>query len=108
MSEITLADFQKLELRVARIEEVSEILGADRLWKITIDVGGLKKQIVAGIKAAYPKEMLIGKSVVVVNNLAPSVIRGVESQGMLLAAKNEKDLCVITLDRPLPTGSAVS
>lgn len=107
---LTLDEFKKVELKVARIEAVEDVPGADRIWKLTIDVGGPeKKQIVAGVKAAYPdKAALLGKSVVVVNNLEPAVIRGVESRGMLLAAKDpEKGLTLLTLDRELPPGSVV-
>ncbi len=107
MEEITVADFKKLELKVAKILAAEEIPGADRLWRLVIDLGAEKIQIVAGIKAAYPKETLIGKSIVVVANLAPAVIRGIESRGMLLAAKNDQGLSLITLDRELPAGSLV-
>ena len=108
MSPIPLGEFRKLELRVAEIVEVEEIPGTDRLWKLTIDVGSEKKQIVAGIKNAYSKEALVGRSVVVVNNLEPAVIRGVESKGMLLAAKSGEDLVLVTVDKNLPAGSLVS
>ena len=80
---ITYDDFAKLELRVAEIKEVQEIEGADKPWKIIIDVGE-EKQIVAGIKQNYTKEELIGKQIIVVNNLEPAKLRGVESNGMLL------------------------
>lgn len=105
---LPLEDFKKIELRVAKILEVHEVAGADRIWKLLIDVGTEKKEIVAGIKAAYPaKESLIGKSVVVVNNLEPAVIRGVESKGMLLAAKDAGTLTILTLEREVPPGSLV-
>ena len=115
MSEVSFADFKKNELRVAKILEVTEIPGADRLWKLRVDVGTETKEIVAGIKAFYSPQELLGKSVIVVNNLAPSVIRGVESRGMLLAASvkggpGENDgprLVLITLDREMPAGTPV-
>jgi methionyl-tRNA synthetase len=105
--ELALADFKKTELRVARVLEVSEIPGADKLWKLLIDVGSEKKEIVAGIKASYSREALVGKSIIVVNNLAPAVVRGVESRGMLLAAKDGTSLSLLTVDGPLPPGSPV-
>ena len=105
--EISLAEFKNVELKTAKVLEAEEIPGADRLWKLTIDLGGEKRQIVAGIKAHYLREALLGRSVIVVNNLAPAVIRGVESRGMLLAAKNGPDLAVLTLDKDLPPGSSV-
>jgi methionyl-tRNA synthetase len=105
---LPLDDFKKIELRVAKILEVHEVAGADRIWKLLIDVGTEKKEVVAGIKASYPtKESLIGKSVVVVNNLEPAVIRGVESKGMLLAGKDAGTLTLLTLERELPPGSLV-
>ena len=107
MTELSLEDFKKLELKVAKIVGVEEIPGADKLWRLVIDVGAQKKEIVAGIKAAYSKEALLGKTIVVVNNLAPAVIRGVESKGMLLAAKHEGALALLTLEKELPPGSVV-
>ncbi len=108
MSLIALADFKKLDLRSARITAVEEIAGADRLWKLTLDVGSETKTIVAGIKNAYPqKESLIGKNIVVVNNLEPAVIRGVQSHGMLLAAKDAERLSILVTDQNLAPGSVV-
>ncbi|MGH7198381.1 MAG: methionine--tRNA ligase subunit beta [Candidatus Omnitrophota bacterium] len=105
--EAALTDFKKIELKVARVLDVSEIPGADKLWKLLIDVGAEKKEIVAGIKTAYSREALLGKSIVVVNNLAPAIVRGVESRGMLLAAKAGEALALLTVDRDLPAGSSV-
>ena len=107
MSALAFEEFKKVELRVAKILEVEEIPGADRIWKLTIDVGAEKKQIVAGIKAHYAREALLGRSIVVVNNLVPSVIRGVESQGMLLAGKSEATLSLLAPDKELSPGSLV-
>ena len=107
MSEISLADFKKAELRVAKVLEVEEVPGADKIWKLTIDVGSEHKQIVAGVKSFYSKEELLGKSIVVVNNLQPAVIRGVESKGMLLAAKDDTRLTLLVLDKEVPAGSLV-
>ncbi len=107
MSGVTFADFKKIDLRVAKVLEVEEILGADRIWKLRIDVGSEQKTIVAGVKKFYSREQLLGKSVIIVNNLEPSLIRGVESQGMLLAAKDETHLSLLVLDQDLPPGSLV-
>ena len=120
MSEVSLADFKKSEIRTAKVLEVSEIPGADRLWKLKVDVGTGVKEIVAGIKSFYSREQLLGKSIIILNNLEPSVIRGVQSQGMLLAAsmvvkpadpaagtKEERRLTVLTLDADFPPGSLV-
>lgn len=108
MSEISLLDFKKIELKIAKVLDVSEVPGADKLWKLLIDVGAEKKEIVAGVKPFYTKEQLMGKCIVIVNNLAPATIRGFESRGMLLAAKDGSHLSLLTLDRELPPGSLVS
>ena len=107
MSELSFEDFKKTELRVAKILDVQEIPGADRIWKLQVDMGSEKKEIVAGIKQFYTREALLGRSVVVVNNLIPSTIRGVVSQGMLLAAKDGTTLCLLSPDKEVPAGSLV-
>jgi methionyl-tRNA synthetase len=73
-----------------------------------VDIGQEVRQIVAGIRAFYTKEELAGKNVVVIKNLAPAVIRGVESNGMLLATRDENGLAVLSTDRPMNIGSPVS
>ena len=100
-------DFKKLEIKIAKIKEVNDHPNADRLYVLTIDVGDNTKQIVAGIKNFYKKEDLIGREIVVVNNLDSVLLRGVESQGMLLAASDEKGVSIITPDREVSIGSIV-
>ena len=107
MTALAFEEFKKTELRVAKILDVQEIPGADRLWKLLVDVGTEKKQIVAGIKQYYSPDKLVGRSIVVVNNLVPAVIRGVESQGMLLGAKSASEFSLLVLDKDLPPGSAI-
>ena len=104
---INIDEFKKLELVVAQIKEVKEHPNADRLYIIKIDTGTEEKQLVAGIRASYTKEALIGKRVVVVNNLEPAVIRGEQSNGMILAATDEAGICVISPDREAALGSKV-
>ncbi|MBI4367810.1 MAG: methionine--tRNA ligase subunit beta [Candidatus Omnitrophica bacterium] len=100
-------EFQQLELRVAEIIEARPHPNADRLYILDIQVGEARKQIVAGIRLHYKPEELIGKKVVVVNNLEPATIRGVESQGMLLAANDQSQIVLLTLDRPISSGAPV-
>ena len=100
-------DFKKLELKVAEIKEVNEHPNADKLYIITLDLGDRTKQVVAGIKGSYQKEGLLGKQVVLVDNLEPAVLRGVESQGMLLAASDETGIVIISPQRPVKLGSIV-
>jgi len=86
-NEIQFDDFIKLDLRVAKVINAEEIEGADKLLKLTLDVGELGERTVAsGIKEWYSTEDMIGKSVVYLANLAPRKLRGVVSQGMIIAA----------------------
>ena len=105
---VNIDDFRKLELKVAKIKEVQDHPNADKLYIIIIDLGDNKhKQIVAGIKSSYQKEDLIGKQVVVVDNLEPAILRGVESQAMLLAASDETGITIISPERKVTLGSMV-
>ena len=104
---ITFDDFKKLELRTAKIVDVKDHPDADRLYVIEVEIAQEKRQVVAGIKSSYQPEDLIGKSVVVVVNLEPATIRGVESNGMILAASDENGLSVLTLDKDVLSGSLV-
>lgn len=106
---ITIEDFQKIELQVATIVTAERVPGADKLLKLQIDVGNEQRQLVAGIAKHYSPEELLGKQIVVVTNLQPAVIRGVESNGMLLAASSDDQshLALVTLQRPVPNGSRV-
>jgi len=83
---ITIDDFAKVELRVGQVKVAEKVKGADKLLRLEIDLGAETRQIVAGIAKAYDPEKLIGRKVVVVANLAPRKLRGLESQGMIVAA----------------------
>jgi methionyl-tRNA synthetase len=110
----SIDDFKKIELRVAQIKEVSDHPNADRLYVMKVSLGvnaegqPLERQLVAGIRAAYPeREKLIGRRVIIVANLDPAVIRGVESQGMILAASDELGASVLSPERDVALGSIV-
>jgi methionyl-tRNA synthetase len=104
----TIEDFRKLELKVAEIKEVNDHPNADRLYVITLDLGDRTKQVVAGIRGSYPnRDELIGKQVVVVDNLDSVVLRGVESQGMILAGSDDTGIAVISPSKALKLGSVV-
>jgi methionyl-tRNA synthetase len=109
MENITFDLFQQMDLRVAEIKACEDVEGADKLYKLTIDVGE-ERTIVAGIKLFYSKEELTGKKIVVVTNLEPRKLRGIISHGMLLAASNEDKSSVVlmTPDKDIPNGSKVS
>ncbi len=104
---ITIQDFTKVELRVAKVIEANEIEGADRLLQLRVDIGSEVRQLVAGIKKSYSPEDLVGKHIVVVANLKPARLRGVESQGMLLAAQTEDGPILVSFDKDVPTGAPV-
>ena len=95
---VNFSDWEKLDLRVAKIKKVEDIEGADKLYKLELDVGELGKRIIcAGIKQFYPKEKLKNKKIIYFSNLAPRVMRGIESQGMLLAASDNEHKKVLLI-----------
>jgi methionyl-tRNA synthetase len=104
---IEYADFEKVDLRTARIVEAERVPNADRLLKLQIEIGGEKRQIVAGIAQHYQPETLPGKAIVVVANLKPAMIRGIQSDGMLLAAVSGGELRLVTVDGDVATGVRV-
>ncbi len=110
--EITYDDFAKLDLRTAKVLEVSDHPNADKLICLKIDLGGEQRQIIAGIKQHCSPESLLGRDIVVVANLQPRKMRGLESHGMLLAAsygnEEERQVVILTTDKPVPPGSSVS
>ena len=97
---INYEDFAKLELRVAKVLEARPHPNADKLLLLQVDVGEEQKQIIAGIRQHYTPEQLVGKLIVIVNNLAPAMLRGETSNGMLLAATSGDKVIVLTLDDP--------
>jgi len=107
IAEIEFTDFTKVALRSAVILDAEKIEDADKLLKLQVEVGQEKRQIVAGIAAHYEPETLIGKTIIIVANLKPATIRGVESNGMLLAASKGKKLRLVTVDGDLPSGAKV-
>ena len=100
-------DFAKVQLRTARVVAAEKVQGATKLLRLEVMMGEERRQIVAGIALYYEPEKLIGKTVVVVANLKPATIRGVESQGMLLAASKGESLRIITVDGDLSSGAVV-
>ena len=105
---ITIDDFSKLDLRVATIVSASPHPNADRLLVLEIDLGSERRQLVAGIRAHYAPEDLVGTQIVIVANLEPATLRGVRSEGMLLAASDvEGHLAVIGPRHPVAAGARV-
>lgn len=105
---IDIKDFEKLELKVGEIIRVDDMPGADKLYRLEVDVGGKQITLVAGIKENYKKEELTGKKIVVLTNLQPASIRGVASEGMLLAAVKGENVRLVTIDGDIEIGSDVA
>src|SRR3989344_2793331 len=97
----TIEEFQKLDLRTAKILNVEEHPNASKLYVLKISFGNEERQIVAGIRQYYEKEELIGKTIIVVKNLEPAVLRGIKSEGMLLAAENEGKIVLLTTEKEI-------
>lgn len=104
---IDIETFRQIDLRVARVLAAEKVKGADKLLKLKLDLGGEEREIVSGIAQYYQPEALVGKNIVVVANLKPAKIRGIESRGMLLAASNEAGLVLVTTDGEIAPGSRV-
>ena len=108
---ISFKDFQKLDLRVGEVLSAEAVPNADKLLKLTVDIGDEQRTMVAGVALSYKPEELVGRSVVVVANLEPATIRGVRSEGMILAGWVQGDdtsISIVAPQRPLPKGSKVS
>lgn len=97
---IKYEDFVKIDLRVAKVLEARPHPNADKLMLLQIDLGDVQKQIVAGIRAHYTPEQLVGRRIVVVNNLEPAILRGETSNGMLLAASSGDKVVLLQPDDP--------
>lgn len=104
---ITYETFSQLDLRIATVLEAREHPNANKLLLLKIQVGDVVKQIVAGIKAHYTPETLVGTQIVIVNNLEPAMLRGEESQGMLLAASDATSVVLLRPEKPISSGARV-
>jgi methionyl-tRNA synthetase len=107
-SRISIDDFMKVELRVAKVLEAEAVPKSKKLVKLKVDVGTEQRTIVAGIAEAYPPDQLVGRTIVIVANLKPAKLMGIESNGMVLAASPEGGLPnLVSVDPSLPAGSRV-
>jgi len=106
---ITIDDFKKIKLKVARVVSAEKLEKSKKLLKLQIEVGDETRQLIAGVAEHYQPEDLIGKSIIVVANLQPAKLMGELSQGMMLAAKNDEDgLCFLTVSKNMKSGSDIS
>jgi methionyl-tRNA synthetase len=104
---ISYEEFKKLDIRIALVEEVEKVPDADKLYKIKIDLGEEKRTLVAGLAEIYDEKELIGKKIVILANLEPRKMRGITSQGMLLAAVEGKIVSILTPDKDIPPGAKI-
>ena len=105
---ISYEDFAKIELRVAEVLSAEKVDGADKLLKLRVRLGEEERTIVAGIALSYQCEELVGKKIIVLTNLEARKLKGIESQGMLLAAGESADkISVLTLDKEIEVGTRV-
>lgn len=107
-STITIDDFKKISLKVGKVVEATAHTNANKLLVLKVDIGGEVRQVVSGIKQWYAPEQLVGKSVILVANLAPANLRGVESQGMVLAASSGDQVILLSPEKDAAPGSKVS
>ncbi len=105
---VSFDDFKKLDIRIAQIKEVKEHPNADKLYVLNVDIGDKQVELVAGVKEHYKADELVGKKVVVITNLEPATIRGVESKGMMLACKDGSLLAILVPQKDVKVGSKVS
>jgi len=104
---INFDDFQKVDLRVAKVITAEKIEGSEKLLKLQVDLGDEKRQIIAGVAQFYKPEDLTGKEIVIVANLEPRTVFGLESKGMLLAADNSGRPVLLILDKEVPPGTKI-
>ena len=105
---ISFDEFSRLRLRIAKIKEATLHPNADKLYVLKADLGDREVQLVAGIRKTYACEELVGKQIVVLENLEPKALRGVESQGMLLAASDDQGPVLLVPEKEVAVGSSIA
>ena len=106
--EITFDEFRKIDIRVARVLEVSRVPNSAKLVKLDLDIGGIRKQCIAGVGAKYEPEQLKDKLIAVVMNLKPRALMGLMSEVMLLAAADGPEISVLVSDKSVNSGARVT
>ncbi|MEW6200841.1 MAG: methionine--tRNA ligase subunit beta [bacterium] len=104
---ITIQEYGRIDMRVGEIKTAAVVEGADKLYRIEVDIGGEIRQTVAGIRQWYDAGALVGRKVVFLANLQPTKIRGVESHGMLLAAEDGATISLLQPDREIKNGAKI-
>jgi len=104
---ISFDDFKKLDIRIGTIKDAAPVEGSGKLLKLTVDLGNEVRTIVAGIAQWFPPNQIIGKQIPILVNLEPRTLKGIESQGMMLAADHEGKAVLLSPDQKIPSGSIV-
>ncbi|PIR42130.1 MAG: methionine--tRNA ligase subunit beta [Candidatus Yanofskybacteria bacterium CG10_big_fil_rev_8_21_14_0_10_37_15] len=104
---ITIEDFKKIDLKVAKIVEAERVEGSDKLLKLKVDIGEEQRQIIAGIGKSYQPEDLVLKKIIIVANLEPRNLMGMESNGMLLAANDDNGSIILVPEKDVPSGTGI-
>ena len=107
MEQITFDEFMRMDLRVGEILSAERVEGTNKLIKLKVNIGDETRTMVAGVADTYSPEDLMGKKLVVIANLKPAIIRGIESQGMILAAEVEGKAIIPFFDKEVPAGAKV-
>jgi len=105
---IMFEDFQKLDFRIGTVEKAEKVEGADKLLKLTVNIGDEKRELAAGIAEQYSPEDIEGKQIIVLANLESKTIRGIESKGMILAAVDDGKPVILQPEKKVPEGTKVS
>ena len=105
--EITIDDFKKVELKVAKVLSAEPIEGSEKLLKLQVDLGSEQRQILSGIAKYYAPAELVGRSIVIIANLAPRQMMGLESNGMVLAAGDGEVVALLAPDKEMATGTVI-
>ena len=109
---INIEEFAKVELRIAKVLEAEQVEGSEKLIKMKLDVGDKNetgefeaRQVLAGIGKTYAPEILVGKQIVIVANMEPRMLMGLESRGMIVAGSDGEGIAIVSPDRELPPGT---
>lgn len=104
---VSFSEWQCMDIRVAEIKQAEKVEGADKLLKLTVELGDEERTLVAGIAAEYQPDEIIGKKILVLANLDPKVLKGIESKGMILAAVDEGRPILLNPEKDVPSGTKV-
>ena len=108
MDTINIDEFKKLDIRVGEITSATRVPGTDKLIEVQVDIGGEVRTLATGLVPFYGPQDLVGKRIIVLTNLEPRRVRGVQSQGMLLAAEWDGNVALLTVEKDAPKGAKIS